>query len=109
MSRLVKEKKPIPLPDNPMPKLVDLLMDAGPVMHGPMGSAPLPPSEILAWQKGAGVELTRWEFRMIRTLSAAYLGELQEAREHSRPAPWVEKPKAEQRVALAKRIKSLFR
>jgi hypothetical protein len=76
------------LPDNPAPGLTEILFDAGPILQGGMGASPLTATELRAWQQGTGTRLTPWEFRTLRTLSSAYLSELQQASDPSRPPPF---------------------
>ncbi|MES2685489.1 MAG: hypothetical protein V4706_01640 [Pseudomonadota bacterium] len=52
---------------------MDYLFDAGAFVSSGMGRAPLPHSEIKAWQDNTGIELTAWEASTLRTLSAEYV------------------------------------
>lgn len=70
--------------------LIDVLWDAGPLLHNGMGSGPLPHSELLAWQENAGVRLHPWELSAVRRLSMEYYAELMEARQPDRPAPFAD-------------------
>jgi hypothetical protein len=65
-------------------------------MAGSMGNAPLPHSEIAAWQDNTGIKLTPWEARMLRTLSAEYLSSAQEAEDAQCKPPWAESNDAKQ-------------
>jgi hypothetical protein len=65
-------------------------------MSGGMGNAPLSHSEIAAWQGNTGIELSAWEARTLRTLSAEYLNSAQDAEDAKCKAPWGESADAKE-------------
>lgn len=76
------------MPPNPMPGIIARFIEIGITGAGGMGPRPLTWLEIDAWSHGTAVELSPWEFRLIRHLSIAYLGELGKAESENHPAPW---------------------
>lgn len=64
--------------------LIKHLFDVGPSSAGEV----LTFSEIRAWVDLTGHVLTAWEAETLRKLSAAYLGELQDAKAADRPPPF---------------------
>lgn len=76
------------MPPNPLPGVIHRLVEMGITGAGGMGPRPLGWADIDAWSRGTGVELMPWEFRLIRHLSSAYLGELGKAESENRPPPW---------------------
>lgn len=93
-------------PDNPMPELINILWDAGPVIYGGMGAEALTSLELEAYQRGSGVKLTPWEFGVIRRLSGAYLSQLIKSSKPSCPAPFRAAPTPESRAALERKIRA---
>lgn len=68
--------------------LVAYLYEVGPTMVSSMGESPVLHTEIDAWQRNTGIELSAWESRIIRSLSIEYLGEMSRATDRDCPAPW---------------------
>lgn len=91
LSRIEQMKKagtvPI-LPPNPLPHIVDRLVEMGMTEAAGMGAVPLGWPTIVAWQHATGVELSPWEGRLIRKLSAEYLAEGRRAEAENCPPPW---------------------
>lgn len=77
-----------PMPEVDAAYLVGYLFDAGPTLAGAMGPVQLPCSELLAWQAGAGIDLSPWEFGTLRRLSRDYLDESNHATSAARPPPF---------------------
>lgn len=82
--------------------LIGYLMEIGPVLSSGMGVAPLPFSEIEAWQEATGIELHAWEARLIRRLSREYLATSQSSTDLKAPSPW-----SEEKPDVAKTAKGL--
>ena len=53
--------------------IIDFWLQAGVFQASDMGAAPLSSTELMAWQTGAGVTLTPFEFTTILELSRQYL------------------------------------
>lgn len=111
MSRLQAlhhEGAAVPLPEpGPAAHLLDHLFDAGPVMHGGMGAAPLSYGELHAWSALRGIDLEPWEFKLMRDLSRAYAAESSTADNPSAAPPWVEIDQtADARKAVSDRIRA---
>lgn len=87
---LQRAGEPLDYPDLPPggSHLVDCLLDAGPVVNGPMGRAPLSHVDIAAWMANTGTPCTPWDVRTLLTLSAAYLAESHAARSPTAAAPY---------------------
>jgi len=68
--------------------LIGYWQRVGMVAAGGMGPAPLPPSEILAWQTGTGTPLLPWEFTAIQEMSRAYVSESHAAQRADAQPPY---------------------
>lgn len=82
------DKVPIELPANPLPHLIDWLMEIGPLGTGGMGPVPVSWAEIEVWQRVSAIELRPWEARTIRRLSREFLDQMTKSKEPSCPAPY---------------------
>jgi hypothetical protein len=100
------EEPDLPEIDPEAQHLIEYLMDAGPVVSGAQGTAPLSWADLQAWQEGSGVSLPPWQLRLIRRLSSEYLAETIRAEAHDAPPPWERAP---DRGRIAKHIKSILR
>lgn len=87
-----------PMPPNPLPQITGWLIEIGLSEAAGMGVVPLTWREIEAWTAQTGVELTPWQSRLIRRLSADYIGESRRAELETCPAPW-RAPVTQQQVA----------
>ena len=97
------------LPDaGPGAYLVGYLFDAGPVGQGGMGPATISHNEIAAWQNNTGIELTAWEARTLRALSADYIAASKDAQAHDAPPPYTAEPEPEHRAAVANQVRGIF-
>ncbi|MDZ7894231.1 MAG: hypothetical protein U5M50_04240 [Sphingobium sp.] len=91
ISRLddMKRQKVVPpMPPNPMPHLIDRLVEIGLTEPAGMGAAPISWQSIIAWQQAVGVPLAAWEARLLRKLSTEYLAESRRAESENCPPPW---------------------
>lgn len=89
--------------------LIEVLFSAGPCEAGGMGEVPISSTELLAWLSGAGIELSAWEFRAVRRLSAEYLKQSRESEAPDCPAPYAGTSQEQQRDAVSKQIQEVFR
>lgn len=64
--------------------------------------------DIDSWQSVTGVELQPYEAEAIKTLSMAYVDQLERSKEANCPCPWVD-PTNVDRAAVAEKIKQQFR
>ena len=78
-----------PMPEPPLPELVEWLYDIGPFTVTAMGVQPISWPDILAWQASTGVELTPWEAQSVRMLSMVYTSQYHKAEEPGCPMPFV--------------------
>lgn len=108
---MINKELEIDFPEVQAPHIIRYLFDAGPVMAGGMGPAPLSYGEIRAWQDVSGIELNNWEGYMLRTLSREYLSMSLEATKPTCPSPWLPEPVDEPEHAqkVAKVVKSALR
>lgn len=77
------------MPPNPMPHLINWLIEIGIMESTGAGPAPLSWREIRAWQDGVRVRLAPWEARLLRQLSIAYIAQSREAEQPNCPPPWL--------------------
>jgi hypothetical protein len=68
--------------------LADHWRNSGYVMAGGMGPVPLTSNELIAWQKGCGVELNPWEFSTILSMSRSYISAYIKGAEYGAAAPF---------------------
>jgi len=97
----------IHLPPNPLPYMVDWLMEIGPVTAGGMGSAAVSWPEIAAWQDLTGIDLTAWEARTIRRLSRDFHDQMHRSKQPTCRAPFVAKARNDD--AVTEQFKRMFR
>ncbi len=97
------------LPECTAAYVAGFLWEIGPADNNGMGQSPISHLEMAAWQANTGVDLSSWEARTLRSLSLAYLGEVERAREPGCPSPWLLVPTEEAREQLPKRIRSVLR
>lgn len=95
------------MPEVEAPHLIAYLWEVGPLGAAGMGPAVLSHSEIAAWCQLTGLELSAWEARTLRSLSRAYLNEMQEAEDPKRRAPW--EPCAPDPAAVANDMRTAIR
>lgn len=79
---------PIRMPPNPMPHVVERLMEIGLTEVAGMGVGPISWRSIADWQQSTGIELSRWEARLLRQLSVEYVAEQHRAESETCPPPW---------------------
>lgn len=76
------------MPPNPLPHLINWLIEIGITESSGMGPLPLSWREIRAWQNSVHVRLAPWEARLLRHLSVAYIAQGRKAESENCPAPW---------------------
>lgn len=76
------------MPPNPMPHIVERLIEIGLTESNGMSAVPLSWQSIAAWQFDVGIRLAPWEARLIRRLSTEYLAEGRRAESENCPPPW---------------------
>jgi len=85
--QMKKDKITPQMPPNPMPHIIERLIEIGLTEPAGMGMAPLSWQTIAAWSDLTGVALSPWEARLLRHLSTAYLGEFNRAGDETYPPP----------------------
>lgn len=88
LARFKADKIKPQMPPNPLPHIVDRLVEIGLNEQAGMGVGPLSWATIDTWMKVTGVDLMPWEVRLIRGLSVAYLSEGSRAESENCPPPW---------------------
>lgn len=68
--------------------LIGLLQEAGLMSSTGMGPVPLSWTEILAWKNVTGLSVSNWDLLTIKMLSEEYVGELVQATDPNRKAPY---------------------
>ena len=68
--------------------IISRLLEIGLTEAAGMGLAPLSWQSIQAWQSVMGIRLSRWEARMVRTLSIEYLAFGKKSESENCPPPW---------------------
>lgn len=109
--RMLNEGREPPMPpiDEACAYMVGYLFEAGPEMPGAAGSVPLTHSEIEAWARVTGRDITPWEASTMRRLSVAYVVGRYEADELDAPAPWMPSDQdAMSRRIVGKKISAIF-
>jgi hypothetical protein len=105
LDSLKKDKVPPPLPPNPVPHIMERLIEIGLTEATGTGSAPLSWRELSAWQANTGVTLAAWEARLLRKLSVAYLSESRRAEDENCPPPWRAEVTEQEVVAAEKALR----
>lgn len=107
---LLDEGRPLPLPPNPAPELIEIFNEVGPGMdYGGMDRAPLTAAELQAWDSGVGLHLDAWEFGTLLDMSHHFVHQARVSKSPDAPPPWIERPTETKRAAIVNSIKSLLR
>ncbi len=80
-------KNPL-MPPNPLPHIIDRLLEIGLSEAAGMGIGPVSWLTIDAWCRRTGVDLLPWETRLLRRLSIEYVAEQRRAESENCPPPW---------------------
>lgn len=88
LDRLKKDGVQPELPPNPLPHVVNRLIEISLAEAAGMGIGPVSWLMIHAWQQVTGIELGPWEGRIIRRLSLAYVAEGRKAESENCPPPF---------------------
>ena len=108
--RIKAEGKPLPMPENPAPELVDIFLAVGPGMDSSgMGRVPVTAAELTAWSNGCRLHLSPWEFGTLLEMSQAFVQQERMSKDPDAPQPWNLAPAPEQRASIAKSVRSLLR
>lgn len=98
------------MPDCDAMHLVHYFFEIGPTVPAGMSEAPIPWSEIEAWEGRTGIELSAWESRVIRRLSVEYIDQIHKSRDPDCDAPFdSEEMTAKKREAVASQIRQSIR
>ena len=90
------------MPPNPLPHIIDRLLEVGLSEPAGMGIGPVTWLTIDAWRRQTGADLPPWEARLIRRLSIEYVAEQRRAESENCPPPcrW-EVTEAEKKAEMA--------
>lgn len=89
--------------------LVEYWREAG-LTQAIAGSAvPLTSTELQAWQRMSGIDLTPWEYGTIRAMSRAYVSQLHESEAPDCPSPCAPELTEDMRVAAAQKMRRALR
>lgn len=91
------------------PYLLDYWQDLGLVGAGAAGAVPLSASEIYAWSSLYGVELTPWEFSVLRQLSQNYAVYLNKGENPDEPPPYGALVQDFDRELVSKKVANAFK
>lgn len=75
------------MPPNPLPHIIDRLIEIGLTEPAGMGMAPISWQTLDAWANRTNLDISPWEARLLRHLSVAYLGEFNRAGVETCPPP----------------------
>lgn len=75
------------MPPNPMPHIIDRLVEIGLTEPAGMGMAPISWRTIAAWSELTGIALSPWEARLLRHLSVEYLAQFNRSELETCPPP----------------------
>ncbi|WP_245824717.1 phage tail assembly chaperone [Sphingomonas azotifigens] len=78
----------VPMPPNPLPHIVERLLEIGLSEAAAMGVGPVSWLTIDAWCRLRGIDLPAWEALLIRQLSVEYVAEQRRAESENCPPPW---------------------
>lgn len=107
IKRMKADGVEIDLPENPLPHMIEWLMEAGPVSAGSMGAAPIGWTEIAAWQALTGIALNPWEARTLRRLSGDFHDQMHKARDINCPPPFARTTRNDE--AVTRQFEEMFR
>lgn len=89
--------------------LVEMLLDAGPIVSSTSGTRALTWRDFEAWERVTGADVRPWEARILRRLSNDYLAELNRAEAYDAPPPWEREATPEHRKRVSQHIKNVLR
>jgi hypothetical protein len=88
--------------------VIQWLFEVGPVSFGAMGPTPLEWTDIKAWSDLNSLELEPKEVTALRSLSSAYIDQMEKAKDNACPPPWVD-PDQLDRDKIADKVTSQFK
>ena len=89
--------------------LANFWFELGLVGTGSMGPVAINATELLAWQQGSGVELTPWEFRVIREMSRSYIASMNAAENPECPPPYGKQVEEFDRSVISNKVSNAFK
>ena len=97
------------MPEVDAPYLLDYWQDMGMVGSGAAGAVPLSATDIYAWSNLSAVELTPWEFSVLRQLSQNYAAYLHKSENPDEPPPYGALVQDFDRDLVAKKVSNAFK
>lgn len=107
IKRLRAEGFPVELPDNPVPYLVDWLMEVGPFGTGGMGAVAINWADLATWQALTGLQIDPWEARTLVRLSRDFVAQTERSKDITCPAPYSTGATSER--AITEQFKAMMR
>lgn len=86
--KMKRDRISVPMPPNPLPHIVERLLEIGLSEAAGMGVGPVSWLTIDAWRRLRGIDLPAWEALLIRRLSVEYVAEQRRAESENCPPPW---------------------
>ena len=98
------------MPDlGPAQYLANYWFELGLVGNGAMVPVAISATELLAWQQGSGVELTPWEFRVLREMSRAYIASMNAAENPECQPPYGKQVDEFDRSVISNKVSNAFK
>lgn len=97
------------MPETDAPYLLDYWQDLGLVSAGMAGAVPLSANDIYAWSNLSGLELTPWEFSVLRQLSQNYAVYLNKGENPDEPPPYGALVQDFDRDLVSKKVTNAFK
>lgn len=88
VERMKRDGVTVPMPPNPLPHVIDRLIEIGLTEAAGMGAGPVSWQTMDAWANRTSVNIPPWEARLIRRLSVEYVAEQRRAESENCPPPW---------------------
>lgn len=106
--RMKKDGVAVPMPPNPLPHVVDRLIEIGLTEAAGMGAGPVSWQTMDAWANRTSVDIEPWEARLIRRLSVEYVAEQRRAESENCPAPWRWQVTEAEKAAAQRELESVL-
>ena len=89
--------------------LANYWFELGLVGSGAMGPVAINATELMAWQQGSAIELSPWEFRVIRDMSRSYIASMNAAEKPECPPPYGAQVEEFDRSVISNKVSNAFK
>jgi len=89
--------------------LANYWFELGMVGNGAMGPVAISATELMAWQQGSAIELTPWEFRVLREMSRSYIASMNAAEKPECPPPYGKQVEEFDRGVISNKVSNAFK